>query len=152
MNTILVVFALCLSGAFASPIAKADSYEDTQERTLINANSGMYLGLNTTTLVIGLVVIAALVVGILALTSTGLLDEVSGQQQRYDQQQYYQHEEQPYRAKRSYDESKFISFDQLINPLHPNNQILLKNFLPLLSLIALSMPEGFVILHAFNLY
>jgi len=113
MNTILVVFALCLSGAFASPIAKADSYDDTQERTLINANGGMYLGLNTTTLVIGLVVIAALVVGILALTSTGLLDEVSGQQQRYDQQQYYQHEEQPYRAKRSYDENMVTKMLQL---------------------------------------
>jgi len=114
MNTILVVFvaALCLNGAFASPVAKPN-YEDTQERTLINANGGMYLGLNTSTLVIGLVVIAAVVVGLLALTSTGLLDEVSGQQQRYDQQQYYQHEEQPYRAKRSYDENMVTKMLQL---------------------------------------
>ena len=116
MNTILAIFiaALCLNGALAKPL------ETVEERTILNTDSGMYLGLNTTTLVIGLVVIAALAVGVLALTSTGLLDEVSGQQQRYDQEQYYQHEEaHPYRNKRSFNESKFFSFEQLINPLHP---------------------------------
>jgi hypothetical protein len=117
MNTILAIFvaAICLNGAFASPVAPVAQ----EERTILDTDSGMFLALNTTTLVIGLVVIAALVIGILGLTSTGLLDEVSGQQQRYDQEQYYQHEEHPYRAKRSFDESKFISFDQLINPLNP---------------------------------
>jgi len=74
----------------------------------------MYLGLNTTTLVIGLVVIAALAVGVLALTSTGLLDEVSGQQQRYDQEQYYHHEEaHPYRNKRSFNENMVTKMMQL---------------------------------------
>jgi hypothetical protein len=113
MNTILVVFvaALCLNGAFASPVAKPN-YEDTQERTLINANGGMYLGLNTSTLVIGLVVIAALAVGVIALSGSGLLDEVSGQQ-RYDQEQYYQQEGHPYRTKRSYNENMVTKMLQL---------------------------------------
>lgn len=117
MNTIIAVFvaALCLNGAFASPVAKPDIYEETS-RTIMNTDSGMFLSLNTSTLVIGLVVVAALVVGILALTSSGVLEGVSGQQ-RYDQEQYYQQEGHPYRTKRSYNESKSISFDQLIDPL-----------------------------------
>ena len=116
MNTILAIFiaALCFNGAFAMPL------ESNEERTILNTDSGMYLGLNTTTLVIGLVVIAALAVGVIALSGSGLLDEVSGQQQqRYDQEQYYHGEEHPYRAKRSFNESKSFSFEQLINPLHP---------------------------------
>ena len=104
MNTIVAVFAavLCLNGAFASPVVMPED-----SRTILNTDSGMFLSLNTSTLVIGLVVIAALVVGLLAISSSGFLEGVSGQQQRYDQEQYYQQDGQhQYRTKRSYNESK----------------------------------------------
>jgi len=111
MNTIVAVFAavLCLNGAFASPVVMPED-----SRTILNTDSGMFLSLNTSTLVIGLVVIAALVVGVLALSSSGFLEGVSGQQQRYDQEQYYHQDGQhQYRTKRSYNENMVTKMLQL---------------------------------------
>lgn len=106
--TAILVAALCLNGALASPVAKTE--DNIFSRTLLNTDSGMFLQLNTSTLVIGLVVIAALVLGVLALSGSGLLGGVT-QQQRYDQ--YYQHDEQPYRTKRSYNENMVTKMLQL---------------------------------------
>merc|ERR1711981_1122298 len=85
-----------------------------ESRTILNTDSGMFLSLNTSTLVIGLVVIAALVVGLIAISSGGLLEGISGQQQqRYDQEQYYHGEEHPYRTKRSFNENMVTKMLQL---------------------------------------
>ena len=114
MNTITSIFvaALCITGALASPIATSEVQQET--RTIYNNDQGLSLGLNTTTLVIAGVAIAALALLIfVVLPQTGLLDDVSssGYQQRYDQ--YYQQQEQPYRTKRSFNESKSIRLVQL---------------------------------------
>ena len=108
MNTItsILLIGLCLTGALASPVAPKEAEGET--RTIYNSGGGIYLGLNSTIL---WVAVAGLLVGailIYAGASSGLLDDTQsyGYQQRYDQ--YHQQQEQPYRTKRSYDESKSI--------------------------------------------
>ena len=109
MNTItsILLIGLCLTGALASPVAPKEATEG-ETRTIYNSGGGIYLGLNSTIL---WVAVAGLLVGaiiIYAGASSGLLDDTQsyGYQQRYDQ--YHQQQEQPYRTKRSYDESKSI--------------------------------------------
>ena len=98
MNTItsIIVAALCIGSAFASPIAQQES------RTILDTDNGMYLGLNTTTLTIGLVLLAAVVVGVILLQSSGLLEGVS-QQKRYDQYYPNEHHQHHHHTKRSMD-------------------------------------------------
>ena len=109
MNTITTIFvaALCFGGAFASPIAQQES------RTILDTDNGLYLGLNTTTLTIGLVLIAAVVVGVILLQGSGLLEGVA-QQKRYDQYYPNEHHQHHHHTKRSMD-GKFIS-------IKPNDQ------------------------------
>ena len=109
MNTItsMLLIGLCLTGALASPVAPKEATEG-ETRTIYNSGGGIYLGLNSTIL---WVAVAGLVVGALIIylgASSGLLEDTQsyGYQQRYDQ--YHQQQEQPYRTKRSYDESKSI--------------------------------------------
>ena len=112
MNTIITIFvgAICVTGALASPVAPSDVQEEA--RTIYDTSSGMYLGLNTTVLVVAGVGLLVAVFAFLAIQQTGLLDDLvstgSGYQQRYD---YQDHE--PYRTKRSYNESKSIHLVQL---------------------------------------
>lgn len=114
MNTITSIFVagLCLTGALGSPVAPSDMQEE--QRTIFTSGGSMYLGLNTTTLVLAAVAVLALVfVALVVLPASGLLDDVSssGYQQRYDQ--YYQQQEQPYRTKRSYNENMVTKMLQL---------------------------------------
>ena len=115
MNTIITIFvgAICVTGALASPVAPSDVQEEA--RTIYDTSSGMYLGLNTTVLVVAGVGLLVAVFAFLAIQQTGLLDDLvstgSGYQQRYDSYQQQDHE--PYRTKRSYNESKSIHLVQL---------------------------------------
>ena len=109
MNTIasIILVAICISGALANPVApKEDSVET---RTIYNSGGGIYLGLNSTLVWLAVFGLGALALLLYVGASTGLLDEGSSSsynQQRYDQ--FHQQQEQPYRTKRSYDESKSI--------------------------------------------
>ena len=108
MNTFTSIFvaALCVTAAVASPVASEDKQ---QMRTIYNSGGGIYLGLNSTTLTLGVVILAALVIGLLFALQSGLLDDVAstGYQQRYDNY-YHQQGHEQYRTKRSYNESKSI--------------------------------------------
>ena len=106
MNTIasILLVAICISGALANPLApKEDSVET---RTIYNSGGGIYLGLNSTLVWLAVFGLGALALLLYVGASTGLLDEGSSSynQQRYDQ--FHQQQEQPYRTKRSFDESK----------------------------------------------
>ena len=113
MNTIvsLLFASLCLAGAFASPTERDKPASEV--RTIYNSGGGIYLGLNSTIVWIGVLLLAALALA--ALLGVGLFGETgtSGyNQQRYDN--YYGNEgygyqqQQDYRTKRSFDESKSI--------------------------------------------
>jgi hypothetical protein len=110
MNTITTIFvaALCFGGAFASPIAQQES------RTILDTDNGLYLGLNTTTLTIGLVLIAAVVVGVILLQGSGLLEGVA-QQKRYDQYYPNEHHQHHHHTKRSMDDmvTKMLQLEQI---------------------------------------
>jgi hypothetical protein len=110
MNTVtsIIVAALCIGSAFASPIAQQES------RTILDTDNGMYLGLNTTTLTIGLVLLAAVVVGVILLQSSGLLEGVS-QQKRYDQYYPNEHHQHHHHTKRSMDDmvTKMLQLEQI---------------------------------------
>ena len=107
MNTIasILLVAICISGALANPLApKEDSVET---RTIYNSGGGIYLGLNSTLVWLAVFGLGALALLLYVGASTGLLDDGSSSsynQQRYDQ--FHQQQEQPYRTKRSFDESK----------------------------------------------
>ena len=111
MNTITTIFvaALCFGGAFASPIAQQES------RTILDTDNGLYLGLNSTTLVIGLVLVAGLLVGVILLQGSGLLEGVS-QQKRYDQYYPNEHHQHHHHTKRSFD-GKFKLMETNDQPL-----------------------------------
>ena len=110
MNTITAIFvaALCLNGALASPVSEVQQ----ESRSIYSTSSGMYLGLNATSLTLVMVVVLGTALAILFATQTGLLTDFLGEtsQQRYDQ--YYQQQEQPYRTKRSSNESKSLNQTQ----------------------------------------
>ena len=110
MNTITAIFvaALCLNGALASPVSEVQQ----ESRSIYSTSSGMYLGLNATSLTLVMVVVLGTALAILFATQTGLLTDFLGEtsQQRYDQ--YYQQQEQPYRTKRSSNESKSLNPNQ----------------------------------------
>ena len=136
MNTITAIFvaALCLNGALASPVSEVQQ----ESRSIYSTSSGMYLGLNATSLTLVMVVVLGTALAILFATQTGLLTDLLGEtsQQRYDQ--YYQQQEQPYRTKRSSNESKSLnqtqcqltrhltqlSFD-FLDPFHSNASLTL---------------------------
>ena len=136
MNTITAIFvaALCLNGALASPVSEVQQ----ESRSIYSTSSGMYLGLNATSLTLVMVVVLGTALAILFATQTGLLTDLLGEtsQQRYDQ--YYQQQEQPYRTKRSSNESKSLnqtqcqltrhltplSFD-FLDPCHSNTSLTL---------------------------
>ena len=107
MNTAASIFvaALCITAALSSPVAPK---EDTHEtRTIYTSGGGLYLGFNSTILYLAVFGLGALALILYIGASTGLLDErSSANQQRYDQ--YHQQQEQTYRSKRSYNESKLI--------------------------------------------
>jgi len=111
MNTITAIFvaALCLNGALASPVSEVQQ----ESRSIYSTSSGMYLGLNATSLTIVMVVVLGTALAILFATQTGLLTDFLGEtsQQRYDQ--YYQQQEQPYRTKRSSNENMVTKMLQL---------------------------------------
>jgi hypothetical protein len=111
MNTITAIFvaALCLNGALASPVSEVQQ----ESRSIYSTSSGMYLGLNATSLTLVMVVVLGAAFALLFATQTGLLTDLLGEtsQQRYDQ--YYQQQEQPYRTKRSYDENMVTKMLQL---------------------------------------
>jgi hypothetical protein len=111
MNTITAIFvaALCLNGALASPVSEVQQ----ESRSIYSTSSGMYLGLNATSLTLVMVVVLGTALAILFATQTGLLTDFLGQtsQQRYDQ--YYQQQEQPYRTKRSSNENMVTKMLQL---------------------------------------
>jgi hypothetical protein len=111
MNTITAIFvaALCLNGALASPVSEVQQ----ESRSIYSTSSGMYLGLNATSLTLVMVVVLGTALAILFATQTGLLTDFLGQtsQQRYDQ--YYQQQEQPYRTKRSPNENMVTKMLQL---------------------------------------
>ena len=110
MNTIasIILVAICISGALANPVApKEDSVET---RTIYNSGGGIYLGLNSTLVWLAVFGLGALALLAYAGLSTGLLDD-GASQQRYDQ--YHQQQEQPFRTKRSFDESKSRSNSNL---------------------------------------
>lgn len=72
--------------------------------------------MNTTTLVLaGAAILLLVLLVVVVLPQLGLLDDVSssGYQQRYDYDQYYQQQEQPYRTKRSYNENMVTKMLQL---------------------------------------
>ena len=110
MNTItaILVAALCLNGALATPVSEVQQ----ESRSIYSTSSGMYLGLNATSLTLVMVVVLGTALAILFATQTGLLTDFLGEtsQQRYDQ--YYQQQEQPYRTKRSSNESKSLNQTQ----------------------------------------
>jgi hypothetical protein len=109
MNTITTIFVAALFGcAFASPIAQQES------RTILDTDNGLYLGLNTTTLTIGLVLIAAVVVGVILLQGSGLLEGVT-QQKRYDQYYPNEHHQHHHHTKRSSDDmvTKMLQLEQI---------------------------------------
>ena len=110
MNTITAIFvaALCLNGALASPVSEVQQ----ESRSIYSTSSGMYLGLNATSLTLVMVVVLGAAFALLFATQTGLLTDLLGEtsQQRYDQ--YYQQQEQPYRTKRSSNESKSLNQTQ----------------------------------------
>ena len=116
MNTITAIFvaALCLNGALASPVSEVQQ----ESRSIYSTSSGMYLGLNATSLTIVMVVVLGTALAILFATQTGLLTDFLGEtsQQRYDQ--YYQQQEQPYRTKRSSNESKSLNQTQCQSTRH----------------------------------
>jgi len=111
MNTITAIFvaALCLNGALASPVSEVQQ----ESRSIYSTSSGMYLGLNATSLTLVMVVVLGTALAILFATQTGLLTDFLGEtsQQRYDQ--YYQQQEQPYRTKRSPNENMVTKMLQL---------------------------------------
>ena len=110
MNTFtaVLVAALCLTGALASPVANAEVAESS--RTTVNSNNlGFNLALNSTTLTIAVVVVVGLFVAVLLAQQTGVLGGLLSEQRQDTNQQYYQ-QEQPYRAKRSADESKSVCY------------------------------------------
>jgi len=111
MNTITAIFvaALCLNGALASPVSEVQQ----ESRSIYSTSSGMYLGLNATSLTLVMVVVLGTALAILFATQTGLLTDFLGEtsQQRYDQ--YYQQQEQPYRTKRSSNENMVTKMLQL---------------------------------------
>lgn len=111
MNTITAIFvaALCLNGALATPVSEVQQ----ESRSIYSTSSGMYLGLNATSLTIVMVVVLGTALAILFATQTGLLTDFLGEtsQQRYDQ--YYQQQEQPYRTKRSSNENMVTKMLQL---------------------------------------
>jgi hypothetical protein len=136
MNTITAIFvaALCLNGALASPVSEVQQ----ESRSIYSTSSGMYLGLNATSLTIVMVVVLGTALAILFATQTGLLTDFLGEtsQQRYDQ--YYQQQEQPYRTKRSPNESKSLNQNQcqltrhltplpfdFLEPCHSNASLML---------------------------
>lgn len=136
MNTITAIFiaALCLNGALASPVSEVQQ----ESRSIYSTSSGMYLGLNATSLTLVMVVVLGTALAILFATQTGLLTDFLGQtsQQRYDQ--YYQQQEQPYRTKRSSNESKSLNQNQcqltrhltplsfgFLDPCHSNASLML---------------------------
>jgi len=111
MNTITAIFvaALCLNGALANPVSEVQQ----ESRSIYSTSSGMYLGLNATSLTLVMVVVLGTALAILFATQTGLLTDFLGEtsQQRYDQ--YYQQQEQPYRTKRSPNENMVTKMLQL---------------------------------------
>jgi hypothetical protein len=111
MNTITAIFvaALCLNGALASPVSEVQQ----ESRSIYSTSSGMYLGLNATSLTLVMVVVLGAAFALLFATQTGLLTDLLGEtsQQRYDQ--YYQQQEQPYRTKRSSNENMVTKMLQL---------------------------------------
>jgi len=111
MNTITAIFvaALCLNGALATPVSEVQQ----ESRSIYSTSSGMYLGLNATSLTLVMVVVLGTALAILFATQTGLLTDFLGEtsQQRYDQ--YYQQQEQPYRTKRSPNENMVTKMLQL---------------------------------------
>jgi len=111
MNTITAIFvaALCLNGALATPVSEVQQ----ESRSIYSTSSGMYLGLNATSLTLVMVVVLGTALAILFATQTGLLTDFLGEtsQQRYDQ--YYQQQEQPYRTKRSSNENMVTKMLQL---------------------------------------
>ena len=115
MNTITTIFVAALFGcAFASPIAQQES------RTILDTDNGLYLGLNTTTLTIGLVLIAAVVVGVILLQGSGLLEGVT-QQKRYDQYYPNEHHQHHHHTKRSFD-GKLSPICHMNNPYQHYNR------------------------------
>jgi hypothetical protein len=111
MNTITAIFvaALCLNGALASTVSEVQQ----ESRSIYSTSSGMYLGLNATSLTLVMVVVLGAAFALLFATQTGLLTDLLGEtsQQRYDQ--YYQQQEQPYRTKRSSNENMVTKMLQL---------------------------------------
>ena len=123
MNTITTIFVAALFGcAFASPIAQQE-----ESRTLLTGTNGMYLGLNTTTLTIGLVLIAAVVVGVILLQGSGLLEGVT-QQKRYDQYYPNEHHQHHHHTKRSLD-GKFTPISHMINLYQQINRRSISHFI-----------------------
>jgi len=113
MNTIASIFlaAICITGALASPVAPKEDQQET--RTIYNSGGGLYLGLNSTILWLAVFGLGAVALILYLGLSSGLLDDTSSSsyQQRYDQ--YHQHQEQPYRARRSLDENMVTKMLQL---------------------------------------
>ena len=108
MNIIASIFvaALCINAALSSPISLKEDTDET--RTIYTSGGGLYLGFNSTILYLAIFGLGALALILYIGASTGLLDErSSANQQRYDQYEPYQ--EQVYREKRSFDESKSIN-------------------------------------------
>ena len=119
MNIIASIFvaALCINAALSSPISLKEDTDET--RTIYTSGGGLYLGFNSTILYLAIFGLGALALILYIGASTGLLDErSSANQQRNDQ--YNQQQEQPYRAKRSYSESKLI---QLIPTLSKHKNV-----------------------------
>ena len=151
MNTVASLFlvAICISGALANPVApKEDSVET---RTIYNSGGGIYLGLNSTLVWLAVFGLGALALLAYAGLSTGLLDD-GASQQRYDQ--YHQQQEQPFRTKRSFDESKSRSNSNL-NMLHAtfsHRAILCYNFLHNMIMLHGLYETQITIQHRYNLY
>ena len=125
MNTIasIILVAICISGALANPVApKEDSVET---RTIYNSGGGIYLGLNSTLVWLAVFGLGALGLLLYLGASTGLLDDgasSSYNQQRYDQ--FHQQQEQPFRTKRSFDESKSRSNSNIFSYTFTNCAII----------------------------
>ena len=99
----IFVVALCITAALSSPVVPKEDTDNA--RTIYSNGGGLYLGFNSTILYLAVFGLGALALILYISASTGLLDErSSANQQRYDQ--YNQQQEQTYRAKRSYNESK----------------------------------------------
>ena len=109
MNTLPLTFVvtLCFTAAFASPLAPMELEDET--RTIYSSGGQIYLGFNSTILNLGLLGLGIIILiwfGKQVFAENERSSANSANQQRYDQYEPYQ--EQVYREKRSFHESKSI--------------------------------------------